>query len=269
MRDVPDVLGFADFARWPDLTLPLVHERIAADTLFMDHGLFPLPKANGGTRGLTVMSPVADLALRSYVGRCSASLAAAVDEGRVLNGLVRSPAPGWFSADFKEQYRIRRELQRRYYEADSTQAVAFLDVRHFFPSCRHDWLRSQLDVIGAPVGASRVLIEMLGQLFPGGVGLPIGFEGSGPLANLLLLPLDTAIAAEGMEFVRWTDDVDVFLPDTGRGPAVLALAKDRLADADLELNEDKSDVIEKSAAAEDRLLDPARDSCSVMMLPRM
>jgi hypothetical protein len=95
--------------------------------MFMDQRRFPLPKADGRTRGLTVISPVAELALRTYVGRCSAPLAAAVDERRILNGLVRSPGPGWFSADFKEQNRIRRDLQRTYYEADSTRAVAFLD----------------------------------------------------------------------------------------------------------------------------------------------
>jgi hypothetical protein len=105
-----------------------------------------------------------------------------------------------------------------------------------------------------------VLIEMLSQLFPRGVGLPIRFEGSAPLANLFLLPLDAAVSDEGMDFVRWTDDVDVFLPDPCRGPALLALAKDRLADAHLQLNDDKSEVVDKGPAAEQRLLDPARDS---------
>lgn len=260
MRDVPDVLGFADYAHRPDLTLPLVHERIAADTLFVDHRRFPLPKADGATRGLTVMSPVAELALRTFVGRCSAAVRSAVDESNVLNGLIRHPGPGWFSADFREQHRVRRELQHRYYEADATEAVGFLDVEKFFPSCGHDWLGAQLEAIGAPLGATEVLVAMLSRLFPSGVGLPIGFEGSGPLANLFLLPLDAALVDDGLDFVRWTDDVDVFLRNPDKGPQLLQLAADKLAEAHLRLNDTKSCVMPKGAAAEQRLLDPARDS---------
>lgn len=260
MRDVPDVLGFADYAGRPDLTLPLVHERITTDTLFVDHHRFPLPKVNGSVRGLTVMSPVTELALRTYVGRCSAAIQHAIDERRVLNGLIRQPGPGWYSADFREQHRVRREMQRHHYEVDATQAVGFLDVENFFPSCRHDWLGDKLEELRAPGGAVAVLVAMLSSLFTTGTGLPIGFEGSGPLANLFLLPLDTALAKERLDFVRWTDDVDVFLPTVEWGPALLNLAAATLADVGLRLNHVKSRVMAKGAAAEQRLLDPSRDS---------
>lgn len=263
MRDVPDVLGFEDYALRPDVTLELVHQRMSEDTLFVDHRLFPLPKADGGHRGLTVLSPVAELALRTYVGRCSSAVRAAVDERHVLNGLIRSPGPGWFSADFRDQHRLRRELQRHYYDADSTQAVGFLDVKKFFPSCRHDWLGTKLGELHSPTGATEVLVEMLSGLFPTGRGLPIGFEGSGALANLFLLPLDAALVAERLEFVRWTDDIDVFLSESERGPDVLELADEVLRSAHLQLNDSKSCVMPKGPAAEHRLLDPARDSVLV------
>lgn len=263
LRDVPDVLAFEDYASRPDLTLELVRHRMTERTLFVDTRRFPLPKSDGTNRGLTVLSPIAELALRTYVGRCSSAIRAAIDEGRVLNGLVRRPGPGWFSADFKDQHRRRRELQRMYYGADSTQAVGFLDVKNFFPSCRHDWLGLKLGELGAPVGAAEVLVAMFSLLFPSERGLPIGFEGSGPLANLFLTPLDAALCAEGLDFVRWTDDVDVFLLDPARGPEVLDLARDMLRDAHLRLNDSKSCVLPKGPAAEDRLLDPARDSVLV------
>lgn len=260
MRDVPDVLGFADFAHRPDLTLGLVRERINSDTLFIDQRSFPLPKPDGSSRGLTVINPIAELALRTYVGRCSGALRNSIDEHRVLNGLIRRPGPGWFSADFKDQHRLRRRLQRRYYHADETQAVGFLDVQKFYPSCRHDWLSDHLEAIGAPLGATHVLVTMLSRLFPSGVGLPIGFEGSGPLANIFLRPLDEALVNEGVEFVRWTDDVDVFLSSAEKGPDLLRLAADTLAAAHLHLNAAKSEVLAKGPDAERRLLDPARDS---------
>ena len=259
-RDVPDVLGFADDAYRPDLTLRSVHQRMVTDTLFVDHRRFPLPKGTGGTRGLTVISPIAELALRTYVGRISFAVRSAVDDRYVLNGLVRNPGPAWFCADFREQIRLRRELQRRYYEDDRVQAVGFLDVRNFFPSCRHDWLGAELDRLSAPAGAAQALVRMLGDLFDSGIGLPIGFEGSAPLANLFLRPLDDALCDAGLPFVRWTDDVDVFLSGKKDGPTLLALAEDMLAEVHLRLNGDKSDVLDKGDEARQRLLDPGRDS---------
>lgn len=259
-RDVPDVLGFQDYASDPGATYDLVRRRLADDALFLDKQRFPLPKASGGTRGLTVMNPVDEFALRAYVGRCSAAILCATYCDRVLNGVIRRPGPGWFSADFREQSRRRRELQRTFYEDDRTEAVGFFDVKDFFKSCRHDQLVERLLDSGAPAGATYRLAKLLNVLFPSGAGLPIGFEGSGPLANLFLDPCDRALVDLGVEFVRWTDDLDVFLTNLDQWSEVHATVLDRLAGVGLEPNNSKVDVIEKGPAAEQRLLDPGRDS---------
>jgi len=113
-RDVPDVLGFEDYAAAPTITYQLVRDRLTRGSLFVDHKLFPLPKQTPGTvRTLTVLNPLDEMALRTYVGRCSAAVASAVHEERVLNGLIRRPGPAWFSADFREQSRKRRQLHGR------------------------------------------------------------------------------------------------------------------------------------------------------------
>ena len=41
----------------------------------------------------------------------------------------------------------------------------------------------------------------------------MGFEGSGPLANLMLLETDSLLEARHLSFVRWTDDIAVFRSD--------------------------------------------------------
>lgn len=259
-RDVPDVLGFEDYAGDPAATYDLVRDRLADDALFLDKQLFPLPKPTGGARGLTVMNPVDEFALRAYVGRCSSAVVAATYSDRVLNGLIRRPGPAWFSADFREQSRRRRELQSMLYEDDRTEAVGFFDVKDFFKSCSHHHLVELLWKAGAPKGATDRLAEMLRVLFPSGTGLPIGFEGSGPLANLFLDPTDRALLDVGVEFVRWTDDLDVFLTGLDQWPAVHDIVLDRLANVGLEPNNSKVTVLEKGPDAEQRLLDPGRDS---------
>jgi len=263
-RDIPDVLGFEDFAAAPTITYQLVRDRLDRGSLFADHKLFPLPKQEKGTvRPLTVLNPLDEMALRAYVGRCSAAVAAATYEKRVLNGLIRRPGPGWYCADFREQSRKRRQLQRELYEDNRINAVGFFDVKKFFPTCRHDVLQELLSRVRAPSGAVVMLVGMLTQLFGTGRGLPIGFEGSGPLANLFLAPLDRVLLDEGHEFVRWTDDLDVFLRDSSEWPALRALVDDSLSKVRLGLNPDKTMVMGKGPSAENRLLDPGRDSLFV------
>src|SRR5690606_36839893 len=92
-RDVPDVLGFEDYAGDPVATYDLVRRRLADDALFLDKQVFPLPKPAGGTRGLTIMNPLDEFALRAYVGRCSSAIVDATYSDRVLNGLIRRPGP--------------------------------------------------------------------------------------------------------------------------------------------------------------------------------
>jgi Reverse transcriptase (RNA-dependent DNA polymerase) len=259
-RDVPDVLGFADYAADAEGTIELAARRFADDALFLDKQHFPLPKPSGGTRGLTVMNPIDEFTLRAYVGRCSPAIAAATYSERVLNGVIRRPGPSWFSADFREQSRRRRELQSALYRDDRTQAVAFFDVKDFFKSCSHDTLVRLLLATGAPPGAVRQLARLMDTLFPTGVGLPIGFEGSGPLANLFLDPVDRALLALDFEFVRWTDDLDVFLTSLEQWPMVHDTVEERLGTVGLSLNLDKVALLAKGPDAEQRLLDPGRDS---------
>lgn len=254
------MLGFEDYACDPVITYDLVRHRLADDAVFLDKRLFPLPKPAGGTRGLTVINPVDEFALRAYVGRCSPAIVNATYSDRVLNGLIRRPGPAWFSADFREQSRRRRELQSTLYEDVRTEAVGFFDVKDFFKSCSHGHLVELLQHAGAPKGATDRLAEMLKVLFPSGTGLPIGFEGSGPLANLFLNPTDRALLGLGVEFVRWTDDLDVFLTGLDQWADVHDSILDRLAAVGLEPNTSKVEVLEKGPGAEQRLLDPGRDS---------
>lgn len=260
-RDVPDVLGFADYAVDPELTYQLVRDRVDRCSVFADQRPFPLPKPNGaGMRGITVAHPLDELLMRVYVGRCSASLKAAVLDDRVFNGLFTKTGPGWISAEFREQNLARRARQRELYDAPTTAGIGLFDVKRFFPTCRHDVLRDLLLKTGAPSGAVATVIALLGSIYDSGVGLPIGLEGSAPLSNLFLGSLDAALVQAGLPSVRWTDDLDVFLADMAEASIVRELVDTELERVGLSVNPDKVEVLEKGPIAEDRLLDPSRDS---------
>lgn len=223
--------------------------------------MFPLPKSDGRTtRALTVLNRLDEVGLRAHVGRCAGAIARATDERHVLNGLVRRPGPNWTTADFVAQHRLRRQLQREYYDDDQTAGVGFIDVKNFFGECAHETAERLLLGAGAPGGAVAVIVEALHKIFPSGRGLPIGFEGSGPIANLFLARLDEELAARGFRFLRWTDDVDVFLTSMAQWTSLYDLVGELLAEVGLEFNDEKTNAVEKGDAAEHRLLDPGRDS---------
>ena len=74
------------------------------------------------------------------------------------------------------------------------------------------------------------------------------------------MPLDAALAASGLEFLRRTDDLDVFFTALEQEDEITDLVVDHLDAVHLALNWSKVAVLEKGPAAEDRLLDPSRDS---------
>lgn len=260
-RDLPDVLGFEDVASAPSLTHEVLLARVSAGTAFADAVTFPLPKGEGkATRPMTVMNPFDELLLRAYVGRCSSSIRAATDATRVLNGLIEHPGPGWYPMNVSAQYQLRTRLRQEYYDRPETRAVGFFDAKEFFCNCAHSTAAALLDAAGAPPGAIEVIVNVFRELSPSGVGLPIGFEGSGPIANLFFARVDEELAARGIPSLRWTDDLDTFLPDVTLWPEIHQMVEAHLLHVGIPLNPDKTGVMEKGDEAFERLFDPSRDS---------
>jgi hypothetical protein len=261
-RDIPDVVGMADYRAATDETLVLIQERVRSGSLGKQKAMFPLVKTNPAEiRKLTVLDPLDDLALRVYVGRCSPAIVRATDRQHVLNGVIDNPGPGWFTASHREQGRIRRQLQKGYLDRYTTRAVGFFDVKNFFPSCDHEIAGRLLLDAGAPPGAVERILEALDRMYRGsGRGLPIGFEGSGPMANLFLRPMDNALEASGRPYIRWTDDVEVYVGNRSEWAMIAEAAEVAVRSVKLQFNLDKTVALPTGGPAEARIFDPARDS---------
>lgn len=261
-RDLPDVLGFEDLAAGATAAHMEALRRLSADAAFIDAETFPLPKSDGrGSRPMTVMSPFDELVLRTYVARCSAAIHTATDPTRCLNGLIdRAGRSDWYPTGISAKFAQRRQLREDYYNRPDIDAVGFFDAKEFFSNCGHSTGGALLDAAGAPAGAVEMLVKLLGRLFPSGVGLPMGFEGSGPIANLFFGAVDAELAAWGIPSLRWTDDLDTFLRDVTAWPAVHEMVEGHLMAVGIPLNPDKTGVEEKGDRAAERLFDLSRDS---------
>jgi hypothetical protein len=71
----------------------------------------------------------------------------------------------------------------------------------------------------------------------------VGPGASAVLANAVLARLDGALADAHVPHLRWVDDVVAVPPDLDAAAAVLAIVRETLAAAGLELNERKTRVV--------------------------
>ncbi len=133
--------------------------------------------------------------------------------------------------------------------------VVDIDIRGYFDAIPHDRLMA---LVGQKIADGRVM-GLIGAFLKAGVmgedwggqaerGTPQGGVISPLLANIYLDPLDWRMAREGLEMVRYADDMVVLCrePET----ALVALEKIRawMREAGLELHEGKTRVVDMAQA---------------------
>ena len=242
-RDLPDPAGYVDLAAQPEVFYEQFGERVRQDRFPIGATRFPLPKP-GGTRNLTWLDPYDDMGLRVLVGRMTAMIKRACDRAYVFSYPLASTGPGWSTLSHRHAQAQRRDRGISLLNDPRCRALGVFDVAEYYASIDLDVLADQLLTLNAPAGAVRALRGALESLAEstGVTGLPIGFEGSGPLANIYLLPADDVAASVRLGFVRYTDDSWLFLPQLGDWQYARDEYESRLARLGLHLNETKTQV---------------------------
>jgi hypothetical protein len=242
-RDLPDPVGYADLAAQPELFHEQLIERIRQHRFPIGAARYPLPKP-GGIRRLTWLDPYDDIGLRVLVGRMTAMLKKACHRDQIFSYPLASTGAGWSTVPYRLAQNHRREHGISLLNDPRCRALGVFDVADYYASIDVELLASQLLEHNAPLGAVSALRATLKHLTEsaGVTGAPIGFEGSGPLANLYLLPADDVAAGTRLGFVRYTDDSWLFLRELEAWDDARAEYQARLAELSLRLNETKSKV---------------------------
>ena len=160
------------------------------------------------------MDPYDEVLLRIVVGRVAPALEAALNRSAdVFSYRLERFPPAWTTIHYTDAQRMRRDRATELLSADDCVAMGTLDQRHYYPSIKPDVVASVVGTTKAPRGAVRLLAAFLAGIesMGGPPGLPIGPEGSGPIGNAVLIPVDVAIAALATGHVRYTDDSWVFV----------------------------------------------------------
>lgn len=245
-RDLPDPVAHADLISNAGLVHHRLVERARQERFPLAADRYPLPKSRGA-RTLVWLDPYGDIALRVLVGRCSAAMRRACG-GDIFSYRLETDGAGWRTLTPQQATQLRRARGQRLLRDQSCGALAVFDVKDYYASIDLDLLENQLRDIRAPEGATEVLIKALRALADESSirGLPIGFEGSGPLANVYLMAADKVHAHARVGLVRYTDDSWLFLRRTAEWEAARSEYVALLSALRLELNAEKSDVYDRA-----------------------
>ncbi|MCK5356704.1 MAG: group II intron reverse transcriptase/maturase, partial [Methyloprofundus sp.] len=104
-----------------------------------------------------------------------------------------------------------------------------IDLEKFFDTVNHDILMDRIGRMVKNKGLMKLLgcflragVVINGRLQPTRLGVPQGSPVSPILSNILLDELDTELEARGHKFVRYADDVAIFVKSKRAGERVLA-----------------------------------------------
>lgn len=194
-----------------------------------------IPKASGGTRILGIPT--------------------ALD--RLIQQAILQVLQPRFDPTFSEHsygFRPGRSAQQailaaQRYVQDGRGVVVDVDLEAFFDRVNHDVLMGRL----AKRIEDKRLLKLIRRYLEAGMmadgvatarteGTPQGGPLSPLLANVLLDEVDKELAQRGHAFVRYADDLNVYVRSERAGERVMAFLRERFASLHLRINESKSAV---------------------------
>jgi hypothetical protein len=206
---------------------------------------YEVPKPAGGRRLITVLAPVEDARYRAAV-----AAVAGLIERRLGPEAMANRARGHPELSLQPWEPAWRTFVRTCGEiAAGERGVMRLDVRECYPSIRPEVVEGVLRTLGARIEQIRRIRRALDRIGEGGVrGLPIGPDASAVLANGVLRTLDGALHEAGRPFVRWVDDAWVGVESRPHAQRVRDNVHRALRSVGLELNDDKTEVLDRADA---------------------
>jgi retron-type reverse transcriptase len=110
------------------------------------------------------------------------------------------------------------------YAAESSETILYCDIADFYNQIYHHVVKNQLIESRFPNQAVKWVLDLLSSTTAGvSRGVPIGPHAAHLLAEATLIPIDNSMAANGLNFLRYADDILVFCDS--RAAAKLALAQ--------------------------------------------
>jgi RNA-directed DNA polymerase len=211
-----DRISIEAFPKWIRPQWKLIKKQLREGTYQPQPALrVEIPKETGGVRLLGIPR-VLDRVIMQTI---------ATVLGRLFNPIFSDYSYGYMPKRSVQQ--AARQAQA-YYQQGYTHQIT-LDLEKFFDTVNHDVLMERV----ARRVKNKDLLKLLGRFLRAGVevegrlqrtckGVPQGSPVSPILSNILLDDLDKELEARGHKFVRYADDLAIFVKSPRAGERVLA-----------------------------------------------
>jgi retron-type reverse transcriptase len=114
--------------------------------------------------------------------------------------------------------------QTAHKKSQSCAAILYCDIADFYNQIYHHSVENQLIESGFPNQAVKWVISLLESTTAGvSRGVPIGPHAIHLIAESTLIPIDNSMAANGLHFIRYADDIVVFSDSEKESKSALAL----------------------------------------------
>jgi len=195
-----------------------------------------IPKPNGGER---------KLGIPTYMDR--------LIQQAISQELTKMYDPGFSekSYGFRSEKNAHQALQKaKEYINAGYNHVVDLDLAQFFDRVNHDYLMNELSRNIQDKGVLKLIHKILradiqdqGELIPCKQGVPQGGPLSPLLSNIILDKLDKELEQRGHRFVRYADDVSIYVKSKRAGERVMASISTYIEkELKLKVNIEKSSV---------------------------
>lgn len=234
--EVPDVVGYRDYAQHPEAALAAFGTAPAAEPEPLT--FFPYPKGSGAFREMCLATPRELTFLRAAAGHIAKTTEKILRPRRkhvYSSRYVRLP-PIW---TFRKSWTDFTMAAARRADQWGCEVMVRTDVRSYYPSIPIERLAKQLADADCLYGPMSFFIERVlrWQDSCGLRGLPVGPEACGIPGTVYLAPLDEVLAEFSLAHYRYTDDTIYF----SAGGTLLREVDEALESLGLERSIDKTE----------------------------
>lgn len=199
------VLALRDFTKTLLSTADLVQLIPSAARRFI------VPKDNLSFRRATQLNLIDSIILTAIVhqyGNLIEQRRRATHENRVFSYRFKPDQDGWlYDRNFD---------WTPFWNACSSRASQYshalvLDISDFYNQIYHHTIENQLSELGLPNQVNKWFLQLLESLTAKvSRGIPVGPHAAHLLAEASLIPIDNSLIAQGIDYIRYVDDIVVF-----------------------------------------------------------
>lgn len=200
---------------WPTIRHELASCDLDTHTCYQALKAF-VPKSRLNVRSVSLLHPFDLLYFTALVMILRDDIAAArmpLVSQRVFSFRAEKASRGMLYTS-KPGYKEFRSRQHKKAKAANVRFVGVADIADFYPRIYQHRLKNALEAATNDPAKNDVIrvIEKLLSQFSGGpsYGIPVGPAASRPLAEAVLVDVDSALKAYGVDFVRFVDDFVIF-----------------------------------------------------------